>query len=396
MKQAPAQAPVASAVKTALTKPPPPAETNHDLVLLKPTPELNPRNKAMAEIAARSNAQADVDAAESVQSVDDDGNPVAAAPAVPDPDQTVDEPTPGDPADGTPPLAEPDVTPEVASAPAAVPAAAAPAIPAPQPAPDWIDPNADYELIVDGKPLKVKGAQIVDHGRRALQKETTADYRLQLATQTLEEAKRIAAQLKPAPEAPAAPAALDEASLAQMIQFGTPEQAAEAVKALRTQRPDTVTKDGLQQFLTTNLPAVVDAQLAFREAANHAKKEYGDLLADPYLSQLWYMKEDQMRKAGDVRAYGELYTAIGDDLRKHFNRPKPTTSLVPAPVAAAPTQQAAPTLAQRQAAKAAAPAAPRLAAARMEGGADVAKPKTREEIIEQMRKARGQDSLQRK
>lgn len=385
MKQAPAPA---AAVKAA-PPPPPPAESNHDLVLLKPTPELNPRNRLMAEIAARSNAQADVDAAETVQSVDDDGNPVSAAPATPDPDQTVDEPTPGDPADGTPPVAAPEVTPEVAVAAAPAPAPA-------QAAPDGIDPNADYELVVDGKPMKVKGSQIVDAGRRALQKETTADYRLQLATQTLEEAKRIAAQLKPTPEAPAAPAALDEASLAQMIQFGTPEQAAEAVKALRTQRPDTVTTQGLQQFLTTNLPAVVDAQLAFREAANHAKKEYGDLLADPYLSQLWYMKEDQMRKAGDVRAYGELYTAIGDDLRKHFNRPKPTTGLAPAPAAAAPTQPAAPTLAQRQAAKAAAPAAPRLAAARMEGGADAVKPKTREEIIEQMRKARGQDSLQRK
>jgi len=244
--------------------------------------------------------------------------------------------------------------------------------------------------------MKVKGSQIIEHGKRALQKDAAADYRLQLATQTLEEAKRVAAQLKPQ-ETPAAPVAImDEASLAQMIQFGTPEQAAAAIKSLREQRPDTVTKDGLQQFLTTNLPAVVDAQLSFREAANYAKKEYGDLLADPYLSQLWYMKEDQMRKAGDVRPYGELYTAIGDDLRKHFNRPKPTTGLVPAPVAAAPTQQAAPTLAQRQAAKSAAPAAPRLAAARMEGGAEAVKPKTREEIIEQMRKARGQDSLQRK
>jgi len=151
------QTPIAEAVKSAMNQPPQRApapaaqEPKNDLVILKPTPELNPRNKAMAEIAARSNAQADVDAAETVPSVDDEGNTVqaAAAPAVPDPDQTVDTPTPGDPSDGAPPVAAPEVTPHAAAAPEA-PAAAAPA----PSAPDGIDPNADYELIVDGKPMK--------------------------------------------------------------------------------------------------------------------------------------------------------------------------------------------------------------------------------------------------
>ncbi len=383
------QTPAASAVKQALTPPPPPAEQqDHDLVLLKPTPELNPRNRAMAEIAARSNAQADVDAAESVPSVDDDGKEVAPAPAEPEP--TAEAPT--EPAEAQ--AAEPAPAPgEPAAAQPEAPAAA-PAAPA---ALEGIDPNAEYELVVEGKPMKFKGSQIVDAGRRQLQKETAADYRLQLATQTLEEAKRVAAQLKPAQApAPEAPAPLDDAALAQMIQFGTPEQSAEAVKLLRAQRPDTVTIEGLQQFMTKQMPSVVKNEIEFDKAANYAKSEYGDLLADPYLAQLWIFKEDQMRKAGDVRPYLDLYKAIGDEFRKHFNRPKAATGLVPAPTVAAPTQPAAPTLAQRQAAKAAAPAAPRLAAARMEGGADAAKPKTREEIIDQMRKARGQDSLTRK
>ena len=90
-QQAPAKAPVAEAVKAALT-PPAPEEAKNDLVILKPTPELNPRNKAMAEIAARANADADKDAGESVAAVDDEGNEVAPAAAAPAPPE---EPAPG-------------------------------------------------------------------------------------------------------------------------------------------------------------------------------------------------------------------------------------------------------------------------------------------------------------
>lgn len=370
-------APAPAAIETA------PAERagNADLIRPAPTPELNPRNRAAAEIAKRSNQDADVAAAETVPEGDGETMPVgpaaSAAPAAPETTPEADETE-------TPPATAPAAAPEA-------PAATAPSQPAAT-APAGIDPNADYDITVDGMTVKLKGSQILSR----VQKGEAADYRLQEASRLLAEARRTAGQ--PAqppvqgapsqPAAPAQPAAMDETQLAYLIQFGTTEQAAQAIKALNAQRPDTVTQEGLRNYMA-QLPRIVETQLAFREGLAFAKKEYGDLLDDPYLRPLFLHRENEMRKAGDQRPHVELYKAIGDDLRKHFNRPAPAQAV------AAPTLQpaATPTMAQKQAAKAAAPAAPRLAAARLEGGAETAKPKTREEIIDGMRKARGQHAL---
>jgi hypothetical protein len=368
-----AKTPAAGAVQAAMAEVAPAASTaepetpNRDLILPKPTPELNPRNRVMAEIAARANVDADEAAKETVQAVDDEGNEVAAEAAT--------EPSaPSNDTEGVEPQAE----------------AASPAVEAP--APSGVDPEAEYEIEIEGQLTKVKGSQIIDAGRRTLQKETAADYRLQLATQAYNEAQRqLAAAKQPAQPAQPAPEPITDLQLAELVQFGTKEQAAAAIAEVRRRDPSALTTEGMQQFMSAQLPRIVDRQLEFREATRFVQNEYGDLLTDPYLRQLFFVEEDRLRKAGDQRGYTDLYKAIGDGIRKHFNRPKAPGSPV------APTASAAPakTLEQRQAAKAAAPAAPRLASARLEGGATQQKPRSREEIIEQMRRSRGQDSLTR-
>jgi hypothetical protein len=354
----------------------------------KAKPAENPRNQIMREIVKGSNARLEADAKETFPVTDDDGNLVSpAADAVPEAG-----PAPED--DEQNAAAAPAVTDAVPVEPLA-PAAAAPAAAIPATAtpvdPKAIDPNADYPVTVDGQKILVKGSKIIDAGFRTFQKETAADYRLQLATSMLDEARRTAAQAQPPATAGAAATApvagaqqVDAAKLAEAIQFGTQEQAAEALRLLQQRDPSTVTMEGLQTFMRQQLPDIVNAQLAFREAANFAKTEYADLLADPYLKDMFLMKEDQLRKAGDARPPAELYKAIGDDIRTHFNRPK----------AAAPTPPPQ-TMAQRQAAKVAAPSAPRLAAARLESGAAAEKPKTTQDIIANMRAKRGQGSLNR-
>jgi hypothetical protein len=325
-----------------------PEPAKHDLVMLAPTPELNPRNKAAAEIAARANADSDAAAKEVMPAGDGENEPVEVA------------------APTEPPPAEP--TGEETIPQAAAPAETAPAAPAPAATLPGIKADDEYEFVIDGVPTKIKGSQVIAR----VQKGEAADYRLNLASRLLEEAKRTIApqQLPPqgaAPQQPNAPkpVELDDAQLAHYIQFGTTEQAAEALKQLRAQRPDTVTKEGLQGFMA-QLPRIVETQLAFREGLTFVQKEYGDLLNDPYLRQLFFHKENEMRKAGDKRAHSDIYKDIGEDLRKHFNRPAP--SAASAPASAAPTTPAAPTIAQKQAAKAAAPAAPKLASVRLDGG----------------------------
>lgn len=329
----------------------------------KADPKLNPRNQAFAEIAKEANERSDASAAEPMPPRDGEAPPV-------DEELTLEE--------------------GAAQANAAAEAATAEEPPAPAEVPQGsasVDPNAEYDVTVDGMKLKVKGQKIIDAGYRTFQKETAADYRLQLATKMLEDAKKTVSAVPeakpPVQGAPQPEQQIDPMQLAELIQFGTKEQAAEAIKLLQKRDSSTLTQEGLQQFMVQQIPQMVNQQLSFRDAVNFAKSEYGDLLNDPYLKDLFVLKEDQMRKAGDTRPPQELYKEIGNAIRTHFNRPKAAPTTTPK------------TMEERKEAKAKAPATPRLASARMDGGEGTPKPKTNAEIIEAMRKARGQTSLSR-
>lgn len=326
-------------------------EVKNDLVRLPATPELNPRNQILADIAARSNEESDQNANETVDTMDEDGNITSAItddknPIVEEKEEQVEETT-------KEPVVEQTTTPVVAPA---------------------FDPDQEYDLVVNGKPMKVKGSQILERGKMALQKETAADQKLELASRLLQE---VQAKVAPPAQAVEKPVSLSDEQLAEIIQYGTKEQAAQAIAELRKAGQSSETA---QLMMAKHLPQVVSDQLAFHEAAKFVQNEYGDLLTDPYLKQLFFMRENQLRQTGDSRPYVELYKSIGEELRTHFNKPKTTPG----------TQQPAPkTMEEKVAAKAAAPAAPKLASARMEGKGE-AKAPSREEIIAQMQKARGQ------
>ena len=332
--------------------------TDSEIEVLKPTPELNPREQIMREIAERSNADADRNASETV-----DGMEPAAA-----------EPKAAEHQDAEPA----SVVAEESSEPVAA-VEAAPVAPA-------FDPEQEYDLTINGKPVKVKGSQIVERGKQALQKEIAADSKLEIASRLLNEAKAMhQAQLpqQGVPQMQNQAAGLSDDQLAEIIQFGTKEQAAQAITEIRR---NGIAAEQQQQRMIQQIPGYIRDQRSFDKAAEFVQAEYGDLFADPYLKQLFLMKEDAMRKtggddgSGDKRPYMELYKEIGDDLRAHFNKQKPTPSATPNVPA---------TREQKVAAKAAAPAAPKLASARIEAGAPD-KPPTREEIIQRMQVARGQ------
>jgi hypothetical protein len=323
----------------------------------QPTPDLNPRIRAEKEIAARALAERNAEAAERIPGMEE--APPAETPA---------EETTG--------------AVEAAPAEGAVPAAEE--APAPK-----IDPDAEVELIVDGKPLKVKTSQILEHGRKSLQKEVAADQRLELATRLLDEATKRAHGQPPSPEG-AQPSASEvkgdvkekgDAELAELIQYGTKEQAATAISEIRRRDAGTVTQDGLQEFISKQLPAVVSSQLAFHEAIRTAQSEYKDIFADPYLSSLFHIEEHKARQAGDVRPHSDLYKTIGDGIRAHFKLKAPTPST-------------GPTLEEKRELKAKAPSVPRLASVRLESAA-APKAKTREEILEGMKSQRGVGSIKK-
>lgn len=334
---------------------------DEDAIQPAPTPELNPRNRAADEIAARARLTREAEAQETIPPGAED---LARNAAEVEPDPEV----PNVAGDSEPqPLPERDEGGRFSGADKVVTAA-----------PAGFDMEAEYDLMVEGKPVKVKGSQIIDMGKRGIQKELAADYKLELASNLLKDA-----QARAQPVAPAAPLPPEKTYLdaAQAIQFGTTEQAAEVIRGVVSKAVQEATQHAVKA-----VPAISQDQQAFFEAKRLVDTEYGDLMADPYLKPLFEAEETKRRKAGYVvgrdGSYTDLYKSIGEDLRKHFNRPKVGAVSTPAP-----------TLTQRREAKEQAPSAPKLASVRLSGGGDAKKPPTREEIIAGMQAQRGMNAL---
>ena len=331
---------------------------------IKPDPLKNPRNIALAEIAATraGKVEAEFAADNNVPSVDDDHNITPpSAPAV---------------------AAEEPATPSAEPAPSSLepaPAGAPPADPS-------LDPSAEYEVVVEGQKVKVSGKTIIDAGYRTLQKEAAADHRLALASRLLEEAEARSRATPPgAPEPSQAPSeGPTEAELAHMLQFGTPEQSAAAVRALRQGGQS---EERLNQMAEERARLAARDEFEFQRGKAYLGREHRDLMEKPALRRLFESEDARLLEAGDKRPYIERYGAIAEQLRKDFGLAKPAPQAKPAEGAPKGTAQA------RQQAKAAAPSVPRTAAARLGEGDPAEKPKTNSDVIAAMAAARGKNRL---
>jgi len=313
----------------------------------QPTPELSPRARAEKEVWAAANVRRAQEASE-----------------------------PRPPVEGeAPPAVEPEKPAEEEPAPVVEDSATS--------AQEPEDP--EVELLVNGKPMKVKQSQIIDAGKRTLQKDAAADMKLEIASKLLREAEERVGKQPPAQadaQPPAEPSQQAEqktdAQLAEDLQYGTKEQAAAAIAEIRRRDNGADSQKGLQEFINSQLPAVLDARLAFHEAVRQTRTEYKDIFADPYLSTLFHVQEHRAREAGDARSHSELYKEIGDGIRKHFKLVNPTAG--------------GPTIEDKKAAKAAMPSMPQRAASRVDTG-EADKPLTpeqaREKALAAMKKSRG-------
>ncbi len=343
------------------------AEGNNDPDYRKPNPQDNPRNISLNEIAKTVADQHAASAGETAPSIDDDGTvtPAAEAPS------TEAATFPDEPA-------------------ATEPAAPAAEVPA-STQPDAIDPAKMYKVKVDGQEMEVPGKAIIDAGYRTFQKETAADFRLKMASELLRDAQQQAQSRSAATVATPPPAAVvqqvtekTDADLANALQFGTPEQAAEAASILRGR--GAVSQEEIQKFVAQQVRVTTKDELQFQDALNFVQTEYKDLLGNAHLKDLFFLRENQARAAGDKRTYKDLYKAIGDDLRSAF---KMTTASASANAAPTPTGTAA----ARQALKRETAPVPRTAASRLNEAAETGKVKTPAEIIAGMAAARGKANL---
>ena len=301
------------------------------------------REQTMAEITARVRQERDDEIKASGGDVIDTTSATVADPsAAPAPDQ------PGPAADD----ATPPAPPAADATPSTPPAGAA--------------PIEDLVTIkVDGVMQQVSRDKIYEAGLRAVQKESSADRRLEEATRLLREVEQRIAP-PPVQNTPP-PQAWDEEIIAYALAHGTEEQKAEAVRQIRGGRQELATPDQI----ANNVEARILDKVDFQSSAEWFQTAYKDIVSDPYLLQLASLQEDHMRANGDKRPRKELYAEIGDGLRKLKGGGVPVTTLEEKR-----TQKAGITNLPAASARKTTPQAPAA--------------KTPSQIIEEMRTKRGQ------
>ncbi|HEY6019753.1 MAG TPA: hypothetical protein VIY48_07580, partial [Candidatus Paceibacterota bacterium] len=105
-------------------------------------------------------------------------------------------------------------------------------------------------------------------------------------------------------------------ALAHAIQFGTEDQAAEAVAKLYGGiRPSQEEIRGIvQQQVLQATPEV----MKFQEANNFVRTNYPEIFADPLLEQQFMLSENARRQSGDARPHKDLYKELAETMVTKF------------------------------------------------------------------------------
>lgn len=159
-------------------------------------------------------------------------------------------------------------------------------------------------LNVNGEDQEFEEQKIIDAGIRALQKESTADQRLEEATQLLREAQKTQPS-KDVDDVKTTPGQ-DAKAIADAIQYGEGDSAEKAVESLLQGKNEGLSKDDIR--------ALVSDDLAFNNAMKSFRSEYPDIANDPTLMSLVGQREQALLDKGDKRPYEEMYLDIGKQI----------------------------------------------------------------------------------
>lgn len=179
--------------------------------------------------------------------------------------------------------------------------------------------DTEFEtLVIDGKEEKFEREKILEAGKRALQKESTADVRLEEATRLLKEAQKQA-QPSTDVEQEKSPSQEDVTlakSIQEKIQYGTEEEAQQAINQLlqRGKTEPAINADDVIGLVRNQIQFENDK--AWFQDTPPEKGGYSDLWQDPTLRQLVLAKESEYRdEKGDTRPNREVFTDIGNEVR---------------------------------------------------------------------------------
>ena len=182
-------------------------------------------------------------------------------------------------------------------------------------------------IIVDGVEQQVPVSKILDSGVRTLQKEATADKRLQEATELLRQAKEQAASPSSQDVSydsyDSPPSNVDAEQLAKTIIDGDLEEVTNAVQRLvgagRQDSQQMATQ--VQNMDRSEVYGFVQDAINLEKAMNTFKDTpenggFGDLYSDPTLRKMVMDKEEELVNGGDKRGYIERLTDAATEIRE--------------------------------------------------------------------------------
>lgn len=201
-----------------------------------------------------------------------------------------------------------------------------------------------YKIKVNGVEKEVDESWLVE----TAQKVDSADDYLREAARLNSDAKNLR---KPSQEETKPEVEEDDVTLARQIQMGSEEEAAAAIRKLRS--PTGPSSDDLAR--------TIDERLTFQKSVDWFKSEYKDIVSDPVLNSIAIQQDNMLRAQGDKRSYQDRYKAIGDSIRDWLSghQKGPETEVTPEPETKAEVP------ADKKARKAAAPSVPKPASSKV-------------------------------
>lgn len=169
-------------------------------------------------------------------------------------------------------------------------------------------PIDELETIkVYGVEQKVPRSKLIEEGRKALQMESAAEHKLAEAKRLVEQAKN-----------PQPGTQVDEDLTKLVMDAPFNEEAARKLAARLTSQP-----------AHPDIRQEVRSVLSEQEVLTQFKKDYPEIVKDPFLLKLAVDEEDKARKNEDHRSPTELWKEIGDKLYewKGINKAAPVDQL---------------------------------------------------------------------
>lgn len=166
---------------------------------------------------------------------------------------------------------------------------------------------------VDGVERQVPESMVIEAGIRSVQKESAADRRLEEAAQRRREAEQLYEQAQQfAQQVKQRPSNTDDADLAARLNVD-----AATIQAIReiAGHQQAIPEDTIRAEINQRVQSALN-EVQAKEALKKATKEYDDVFSNPHLVQIAIAEDAKLVAEDPYMSYAERFTAVGERVRE--------------------------------------------------------------------------------